>query len=357
MLGRKERKAAHTRGHAHGLPAGPPRPPEFEDAGNGGRPAPDEVPLPQPERHEPQLDDPSLGDLSNTDYVAIVKRAGKSALADGITDLAAALAYYSFMAIPSVLLVAVGVFTLVASPNDISSLLAHVGKVVPAQTTELLNTSLRRLDSKPSSSIVMTIVGFVLAVWSTTGAMTAFMRALNRAYDRKETRNFVRQRIVALSMVFVMSIAFLLVFGLLILGPHLSSWIGSATHAKTLVQWIWWGAQWPILIAGLLAAFATLLYLGPNVEQPKWHFITPGAVTAAVVWLAASGLFAVYTSMFGSYNKTWGSLAAVIVMLTWLWLTGLALLLGAEINSEAERSRELRQGKPAERDVQAPAKA
>ena len=103
--------------------------------------------------------------------------------------------------------------------------------------------------------------------------------------------------------------------------------------------------------------FATVLYLGPNVDHPRWRFITPGALFAVVVWLVASGLFAVYTSMFDSYNKTWGSLAAVIVMLTWLWVTGIALLLGAEINSEAERSRELRQGEPAERRIQAPSRA
>jgi membrane protein len=103
-----------------------------------------------------------------------------------------------------------------------------------------------------------------------------------------------------------------------------------------------------------LAAFAIVLYLAPNVSPPKWSFISPGAVFAVVVWLAASALFAFYTSQFASYNKTWGSLSAVIVMLTWLWLSALALLLGAEINAEAERSRELRQGKPAHHDLQAP---
>jgi membrane protein len=113
-----------------------------------------------------------------------------------------------------------------------------------------------------------------------------------------------------------------------------------------------------VLIAGLLAAFATVLYLGPNVDHPRWQFITPGSVIALVVWLAASGLFAIYTSMFGSYNKTWGTLAAVIVMLTWLWLTALALLFGAEVNAEAERSRELREGQLSAADqIQAPAKA
>lgn len=103
-----------------------------------------------------------------------------------------------------------------------------------------------------------------------------------------------------------------------------------------------------------MAAFAIVLYLAPNVSPPKWSFISPGAVFAVLVWLAASALFAFYTSQFASYNKTWGSLSAVIVMLTWLWLSALALLLGAEINAEAERSRELRQGKPAHHDLQAP---
>jgi membrane protein len=213
------------------------------------------------------------------------------------------------------------------------------------------------MNDNKGGSLAMTIVGFVLALWTTTGAMTSFMRALNAAYDREEGRNFVRQRFVAVQMVVAMAAAFLLVFGLLILGPVISGWIGDALGIESVFGWIWWVAQWPVLIAALLAVFATVLYLGPNVEQPRWHFVTPGALFAVVVWLLASGLFAVYTSMFGSYNKTWGSLAAVIVMLTWLWLTGVALLFGAEINAELERSRELRQGKPAEDAVQAPSKA
>ena len=121
--------------------------------------------------------------------------------------------------------------------------------------------------------------------------------------------------------------------------------------------WIWWTAEWPILLLGLLFVFAVVLYLGPNVAHPRWRFLTPGSVVAVAVWLVASGLFAVYVSLFGSYNKAWGSLAAVIILLTWLWLSALALLLGAEINAEAERSRELRQGQPAELELQAPAKA
>jgi membrane protein len=316
-----------------------------------------EAPTPQPEQREPELRDPGLTDLSARDYKAIVIRAGKQALAHGITDLAAALAYYSFLAIPAVLLVAVGLFSLFASPDAITTLIDKLGTVVPSQATQLIEDSLRRMNENKSGSIVMVIVGFVLALWTTMGAMTAFMRAVNRAYDREEGRGFVRQRLVAVQMVIAMGVAFLLVFGLLVLGPVMSGWIGDALNIEGVMGWLWWIVQWPILLVGLLAVFATVLYLGPNVDHPRWRFITPGSVFAVVVWLVASGLFAVYTSMFDSYNKTWGSLAAVIVMLSWLWVTGIALLLGAEINSEAERSRELRQGEPAERRIQAPSRA
>jgi membrane protein len=316
-----------------------------------------EAPTPQPEQQEPELHDPGLTDLSARDYKAILTRAGKQALAHGITDLAAALAYYSFLAIPAMLLVAVGLFSLFASPDAITTLIDKLGTVVPSQATQLIEDSLRRMNENKSGSLAMVIVGFVLALWTTMGAMTSFMRAVNRAYDREEGRGFVRQRLVAVQMVIAMGVAFLLVFGLLVLGPVMSGWIGNALDIEGVMGWLWWVVQWPILLVGLLAVFATVLYLGPNVDHPRWRFITPGALFAVVVWLVASALFAVYTSMFDSYNKTWGSLAAVIVMLTWLWVTGIALLLGAEINSEAERSRELRQGEPAERRIQAPSRA
>lgn len=317
---------------------------------------PPEPPMPQPEPSEPRLADPRPSDLSRRDYIAIVKRAGKKALADNLTDIAAALAYYSFLAIPAVLLVSVGVFGVLAGPDAITTILDRLRGVVPSESLTLIDESLTRVTQNESGSVVMVVLGFLLAIWTATGAMNALMRGLNRAYDRKETRGFLKQRLTALGMLACMLLAAALAFGLLVLGPHLSGWVGDAVGLESALEWIWWAAQWPILIAGLLAAFAGLLYLGPNVDHPRWRFLTPGSAVATLVWLLASGLFAVYVSMFGSYNKAWGSLAAVIVMLTWLWLSALAILLGAEINAEAERSRELRQGQPAEKHIQAPAK-
>jgi len=318
------------------------------DVRTHGRPLPDDVlldeePKPQPERGEPRLEDPRLRDLSLRDWRAIVVRAGKEFLDDNAMMLASALAYSAFFAIPSVLLVVVGLFTLVTGPGTITSLMNHFGHVMPSQATALLGNSLRRLDAHPTQSVVMTAVGFALAIWSMTGAMTSYMTAINLAYERKDGRSFLRKRFVALKMAAVIGVAFLLVAVLLMFGPPIERLLAAhAGPASGAIGWVWWIAQWPILVVGLLVAFATLLYLGPDIDEPKWEFLTPGSIVALVLWLVASGGFAFYTSAFGSYNKTWGALAAVIVMLTWLWLTAIALLFGAEINAEAGRSRALR---------------
>jgi membrane protein len=340
LLSRKERRA----------PGGP-------QVRRGNGTLSEEAPRPQPERREPELRDPSLPELSGRDYRAIVVRAGREALNDHITDVAAALAYYAFLAIPAALLIVVGLFGLWAGPDTVASMMERLEGVVPAEAVGLLEDTLTRVTENDNGGLVMVVLGALLALWTTTGAMTGLMRGLNVAYDREETRNFLRQRVTALGMLACMLLAFALSFGLLVLGPVITDWLGGALGLEGVFGWIWWTLQWPILVLGLLLAFAGILYLGPNVDHPRWHFLTPGSVLAVVVWLAASGLFAVYVSMFASYNKAWGSLAAVIIMLTWLWLSALALLLGAEINAEAERSRELRQGKPAEEELQAPTKA
>jgi membrane protein len=282
-----------------------------------------------------------LRGLSFADWKAIVVRACKRFMANNGTMLASALAYSSFFAIPSVLLVATGLFTLIASPQAITSLIQHLHGVIPSQAAFLLGGSLHRADAHPGSSLIVTIVGFVIALWAVTGAMNAYMLAVNIAYGRKDRRSFVTKRIVAVKMAAVMGAAFALVAVLTIFGPVIEHSIASRIGAAGgVLNVAWWIVQWPIVLAGLLVAFATLLYLGPDDERAKWEFITPGSVVAAVLWIAASGLFAVYTATFASYNKTWGALSAVIVTLTWLWITGMALLLGAEINAEFE-AREL----------------
>ncbi len=329
-------------------------------SGNGHaglRPLPEGATAPQPERGEPTLRDPGIRDLSRRDWKAVLVRAVKETRGDNVTDTAAALAYYAFLAIPAALLVGLGAFSVLAGPETIERLLDKLGTVVPAEAIDLFRESLTRATENRNGGLVMLVLGFLLALWTATGAMNALMRGLNSVYDREETRGFLRQRITALGMLVCMLLAFGLSFGLLVLGPVISDWLGGLLDLEGVFGWIWWTLQWPILVLGLLFAFAGILCLGPNVAHPRWRFLTPGSAVAVAIWILASGLFAVYVSLFGSYNKAWGSVAAVIIMLTWLWLSALALLFGAEINAEAERSRELRQGKRAEIDLQAPAKA
>jgi membrane protein len=311
-------------------------------------------PQPQPELREPRLGDPGPLGLSLRDYRAIAERAVREALQDNVVNLAQAIAYNTFLAIPSALLVAVGVFATTTGPGEVSTMLDRTRGVLPADAVRLLDDTLRQVARSNGGGVVMIVIGGALALWSLTGAMQTVMWALNTAYERRETRGFLKRRLTALAMVAAGVVAFLLVFVLLVLGPAVSTWVGDAMGAESAVRWVWWVAEWPVLVVTLLAAFGAILYLGPDVDHPRYRFLSFGALFAVVTWIAASGAFAVYVSGFASYNKAWGSLAAVIVMLTWLWLGALALLLGAEINAEAERSRELRTGQPASRFLQAP---
>lgn len=253
--------------------------------------------------------------------------------------LASALAYSAFFAIPATLLVVVGLFSLIAAPSLIDDLMDRFATIAPAEAVTLVKQSILQLEQKPSSGVVMTVVGLLLALWATTGAMTTLMTAVNRAHERDDRRGFVRKRLVAFVLVACVGFSALVVSVLLVLGPHVEEWIGGSLGAEHAVAWIWWTAEWPILVVVLFGAFSAVFALASEDANRRWRILSPGAAVAVVGWLAASALFSVYASHFGSYNKTWGSLSAAIVTLAWLWLSAVALLYGAEVDAEAERSR------------------
>jgi membrane protein len=289
-------------------------------------------------RNRTTVTEPGLTDLSRRDWKTILVRAAKESLDDGITDVAAMLAYYAFLAIPALMLVSLGVFSLVAGPDTVDSLMKKLGGVVPPEAISLLQESLNRSLENQSGGIALIVVGGVLAVWTATGAMGGLIRGMNTVYDRKESRGFAKTRGVSFVMLVCAVVAVGLVLTLLVLGPVIADALGRALDLEDVFGWIWWTAQWPILVAALLGAFAAMFYFGPDVEHRRWRYITPGAVVAVVLWLLASGAFAVYVALLGSYNKAWGSLAAVIILLTWLWISALSFLFGAEINAEVERT-------------------
>jgi hypothetical protein len=169
-------------------------------------------------------------------------------LDDNMPMIAQALAFSTFMAIPAVLLVALGAFTLFASPQAITTLMDHFGSVMPQQATQLLGKSLTQLTSRESAGLTITVIGLLLALWSTTGAMTSYMAGMNIAYHREETRGFLRKRVIALAMVAIIGAAFLLVAVLLIFGPPIEHYLGQALGIEGVLGYVWWAAQWPILL-------------------------------------------------------------------------------------------------------------
>jgi membrane protein len=270
------------------------------------------------------------------DWWQIGVAAARSALDNHVPLLASALAYSSFFAIPSLLLVAVGIFTLASTAETIDSLLSALHGAVPEQALDLLGSSLKQINSSEHTSVLLIVVGALLALWALTGAMSAFMIAICAAYGLRDPRSFLRRRWIAFELVLCFLLALVVVGGLLVLGPTLSGWLGRVTGHESLVSWLWWAAQWPLLIGALLAVLAVMLWLAPP-QRPSWRGLLPGALLATAIWIVSSGGFALFTAHFDTYNKTWGSLSAVIVTLVWLWLTALALLLGAELNAEAAR--------------------
>jgi membrane protein len=258
---------------------------------------------------------------------------------DNMTSVAAALAYYAFMSVPAGLLVVVGAFGLFAGPHAITVVVGKLNGIVPAPASSLIDGDLHRLVANRGSSLAVLVIGLLVALWSLTGAMQNVMWGVGIAHECPDRRGFVRKRLVALVMILLALVGFAVAFGVLVLGPHLSSWIGHSTGHRTLVTTGWYVAEWPLALAGLLFVFAALMVLAPDRRDTEVRAVSTGAIVATVAWVGASALFSVYLSQFASYNKTWGSLAAVVIMLTWLWLGGVALLFGAEVDAELERRR------------------
>ena len=277
-----------------------------------------------------------MRDLKLREWWQIGVGAVRSALANHVPLLASALAYSTFFAIPSLLLVVVGIFTLTTSPDAIDSLLSALKGAIPDQALELFGSSLKQINSRGQTSVLLIVSGTLLALWSLTGAMSAFMTAISAAYGVRDPRSFLRRRWIAFKLVLCFLLALVVICALVVFGPTLSGWLGRTTGHESLVSWIWWAAQWPLLIGALLAIITVMLWLAP-VQRPSWRELLPGAFLATAIWIVASAGFAFFTATFDNYNKTWGSLSAVIITLVWLWLTALALLLGAELNAEAAR--------------------
>jgi len=275
--------------------------------------------------------------LSAGEWIDVFKRTGKQFMADDCMGLAQQIAYSSLLAFFPAVVLLVGVLGLVGAYDELQDFL---NPVAPAAVTDLIEQLQK--DSSGGSSVVAVVVGTFAAVWIASGAMGSVVKAVNRAYDRVETRPFWRVRLISILLVVASGIVTAGTLLLIVFGGTLGEAIAEQAHLGSSFEWIWNIVRWPLAFVAVLLLFALIYYLAPNKDQRSWKWITPGSFVGAVMWLALSGLFALYTAFSSSYSETYGTLAGGIILLLWLNYTAWAILFGGELNAELDRQADIR---------------
>jgi membrane protein len=274
--------------------------------------------------------------LSRAEWIAVFKRTFSRFLADDCMGLAQQVAYSSLLAFFPAVVALVGLLDLL---NAYSTLQSFLDPVAPKAVTDLIKTF--QQDTGGGGSVVAFVIGLFGAVWAASGAMGSIVKAVNRAYERIETRPFWNVRLISIVLVVASGIVTAGMLVLIVLGGTLGDAIAKKAHLGGGFQWVWNLARWPIAFLIVLLLFSLIYYLAPNAEQRDWRWITPGSLIGGVLWVALSGLFALYTSFSNSYTKTYGTLAGGIVLLLWLNYSAWAILFGAELNSELDRRADI----------------
>jgi membrane protein len=294
--------------------------------------------------------------LTKRSWLGTVKRTVSEFRQDNLTDWAAALTYYSVLSLFPALIALMSILGLVVDPKTITRVVTDiVAQLGPQSAVDTFKKPIEQISSNQSTALLGLIFGIAVALWTASGYVGAFMRASNAIYEREEGRPFYILRPVQLAITLVLVLlAALVVLALIVTGPVAEA-VGSAVGLGDTAVTAWNIAKWPVLLVVVMFMLAVLYWSAPNAKPAGFRWVSPGAVLAVVVWIVASAAFAFYVANFGSYNKTYGALGGVIVFLVWMWLTNVAVLLGAELNAETERGRELEAGVPgAEEDIKAP---
>ncbi|WP_411090446.1 YihY/virulence factor BrkB family protein [Streptomyces sp. 049-1] len=273
---------------------------------------------------------------------------------DNLSDSAAALTYFAVLSIFPALIALLSLVGLVMSPQKIISTATDlVSEIGPASAVDTFKGPIEGLASNKGTAGILLIVGVAAALWTASGYVGAFMRASNVIYEVEEGRSFVKLRPLQMLVTLVLILLQALVLIALVVSGPFAQKAGSALGVGDAAVTAWQFGKWPVLLIVVVLIFCVLYYASPNARVGGLKSVLPGAVLALVIWLVASVAFAFYVANFGSYNKTYGTLAGVIALLVWLWITNLAILLGAEFNAEKERSRQITAGTHgAERELQ-----
>lgn len=273
---------------------------------------------------------------------------------DQCTDIAASLTYYSVLAIFPAL---IAVFSLLGvfgqGDETVKSIAPILESVLGEEGSQSVTPFIKTLATASGAGLAL-ILGLATALWSASSYVTAFSRAMNRIYSVAEGRPIYKLRPIMLLITFVMLILVVIVALMLVLSGPIASGIGEALGVGSAVITGWRIVKWPIVLLLAMVIVAILYYTTPNVKQPKFRWVSVGAIIAIAVWVLASAAFGFYIANFSNYSKSYGAFAGVIIFLLWLWITNLALLFGAQVDAELERTRELLAGTRAEKDIQLP---
>jgi membrane protein len=290
-----------------------------------------------------------VSDLPRSATGGVLKRTFREFRDDNLPDLAAALTYYGVLSIFPMIIVIVSVLGLIGH-SATHTLIGNLSKVAPGPARHIFTSAIQNVQSHQGTAGVLFVVGLMVALWSGSSYIAGFMRASNAVWDVEEGRPFyktipVRVLITVVTVVLITASALAVV-----LTGSLAHKVGDVIGLGSTAVTVFDIVKWPIMLLFVALILSILYYAGPNVRQPGFRWVTPGSAVAVVAWLVVSGAFALYVASFSSYNKTYGALAGVIIFLVWLWISNIALLLGAELNAEIERGRVIEAGHPADEE-------
>jgi membrane protein len=278
-------------------------------------------------------------------WLQVTKRAWAESKLDQVPLLAAGVAFYSFLSLFPAMIAAVTVYGLVADPATVTRQTEAISEALPRDAASIITDQMEAIASQPQQSLGLgLLIALALALWSASGGVGNIITAVNVAYDEEETRGFVARKGLALGFTLGAVVFAVVAVALIAVAPPLLD----AFIPSGALHWLLQGARWLVLLLAVMTALAVLYRFAPDRDAPKFRWVSVGATIATVIWLLASLGFSLYVDNFGSYSKTYGALAGVAVLMLWLWLTAFIVLLGAEINAEAEQQtiKDTTQGEP-----------
>ena len=288
-------------------------------------------------------------DLPGPAWGAVLKRTVTEFKEDNLTDWAAALTYYGILSIFPALLVVLSILGLIG-PAATQPLLDNLAELAPGPAQEIVTSAIQNLEKNQGSAGILFIVGLAAAIWSASGYVAAFTRASNAIYDVDEGRPIWKTLPLRVALTVALLVLLAVSAVAVVVTGGLAGKVGELLGVGDTVVTIWDLAKWPALLVLVSFMFALLYWAAPNVKQPGFRWISPGGLLAVLLWLVASAAFAFYVASFGSYNKTYGAVGGVIIFLVWLWISNIAVLLGAEFNAELQRGKQIEAGHPEERE-------